>query len=168
MRMPAWLRTALLLMALQAVVDGLTFFVYGMRWVSLAGGLLLLAGVWRVSADGLRGLRRREVWAAAVVSQVPGLVGTVNFLLVQAGLYRQTSFGDILDFVMETWHTALLPWATLLPNRMVGTFSGEKLVFFFLALPLFSPVLMGWVIAAAAGRGTRGAAGQADRQARSA
>ncbi|MGE5674302.1 MAG: hypothetical protein ACM3XM_10500, partial [Mycobacterium leprae] len=62
---------------------------------------------------------------------------------------------DIVDFLMETWHSVLLPWLTPLPDRLLHTGSGEELVTFFLALPFLSPLLIGWVLLAARGKNSR-------------
>lgn len=144
-----WLRTAGLLMGWQVVLGALAYFVYGSPWLARGVGALLLILFWMVTAQRLVGRPRREVWAAAVLSQLPGWVGSVSVLLEQLGVYSHNSVLDIVDFVMETWHTALLPWATLLPGQKVLTFSGERLAWFFIALPLLSPLLTGFVAAAA-------------------
>lgn len=141
-------KTTLLLMALQVVVGGLTYFVYSIRWLALLGGVALLAGIWQIAGARLRGRSRTEAWVVAVLFQLPGLIGSVNVAAQQLGLWKQNTLGDTLDFVMETWHTALLPWATLLPNRLIHTASGENLVLFFLALPFMSPLLAVWTVMA--------------------
>lgn len=142
----SWLGAALMIMGMHAVLGGLTYFLYDWQALSLLGGAALLIALRQVALERLAGLRAGAVWAAAIAGQVLGLVGTLNVALVQAGFYRQNSFGDILDFVMETFHSALLPWITLLPNRLVPTFSGENLVLHFLVVPLFSPLLVLWSV----------------------
>lgn len=149
MRAPAWLRAAGVLMGLQAVLGGLTYFLFDPPWLAMGFSLIFLLATGQTARARLTPLSRRERWAAALLFQAPGLVGTVNFVLEQVRLYPHNSFGDILDFIMETWHTVLLPWLTLLPSRALPTLSGEALVPFFLALPLLSPVLILWVMGAA-------------------
>lgn len=146
MRAPAWLRAAGGVMALHVVLGGLIYFLYDILPLALAGGLFFLWEAGRIIRETLHDRPRWEVWAAALLSQVPGLAGTANVALVQLGFYKQNSLGDILDFLMETWHTALLPWVMLLPNRQIMTPSGEVLVLFFIALPFLSPLLVGGAV----------------------
>lgn len=148
MRPPAWLRTAGALMGLQAVLGALTYFAFDYPLVAPAGGAVFLYATWHVAAE-LRSAPRSAAVAAALLAQLPGLPGSVNVLLVQLRLYPQNSLGDLLDFVMQTWHTVLLPWVQLLPGGLLPTPSGELLSRFFMALPLLSPLLVGWVLYAA-------------------
>jgi hypothetical protein len=143
-----WLKGALMLMALQAVAAGLLYFLYPDPWLARLCGLLFLAGVWSLAAAELRPVSRVQRWAAALLFQLPGLISSVLIGLELTGLVKHTSLGDIFDFLMQTWHTPLLPWLTLLPHREVANATGEPLVLFFLALPLLSLLLVGWVLLA--------------------
>lgn len=148
MSSPVWWQVTLQLAALQTVLGGLAYFVYGYTWPARVMGLIHLVAVWQVAA-ALRGAPLAAVLGAALLAQLPGLLGAANIALEQLRLYRHNSLGDTLDFVMETWHTVLLPWLRLLPGRAVSTRSGEAIVPFFLAQALLSPLLVVWVALAA-------------------
>jgi len=141
----SWWGVGLDLLTLQVVLGGLCYFAYSYPWVARLIGLLFLAAAAQTALP-LRALTPARAFAAALLGQLPGLLGSINVALEQLPLYRHNSLGDILDFLMESWHTVLLPWLRFLPARAVPTRSGEAVMPFFLALPLLSPLLVGWVL----------------------
>lgn len=66
--------------------------------------------------------------------QAPGLLGTLSNLGVELGLFIRI---DILDFVMQTWHMPLLPWAVQVP-----AFQWRDAVLYNWVMTLLSPLLV--------------------------
>lgn len=140
------------LYALQIVLAGLVFLLVDIRWLSILVGLLFLVLVGvagRSLAGDLDGDRRPLTFGrrtahgltALVIGllwQVPGLLATVRFVQEEMGLVEYDGLSDLMDFLAETWHMALMPLLAAIPPGSVDGYHAR----YYFALLATSPALI--------------------------
>lgn len=140
------------LYGLQIVMSGLAYMVFDLWWLSMPIGLAFLALVWMAGRslpadlDGDRYGHLRARWplhglVALLVGsawQVPGLLATVRFVREQLGVAEYDGVSDLLDFLCESWHMALLPLLAAIPAGTVDGYHAR----YYIALLAASPVLV--------------------------
>lgn len=116
-------RLTLHLILLQAVagVPVFLFFdhTFGARTISLVYLAVVAYLGYALGRQWQSRPRGSALWGAAAASlvwQAPGLIGTFMAVRLYLGFDTYTSGNDLTDFVMQTWHTVLLPLFTLLPT----------------------------------------------------
>lgn len=148
------LRYAAMLFALEAVFSGLTFLLTDFGWIAAVVAPLFLYTVWKAgasfAAEWDRSCRSTALAAAAVgvLSQAPGLQGSVRFLTDTVGWTQYDGITDLQDFAMETWHTVFLPLLSALPVWRVAGYYAP----YYIGVVLASPLLILLVSTSAAMR----------------
>jgi|GEM_PF-2945355 len=138
-------RYTLTLYGLQLVMAGLVFLLIDWTWVAIPLGLAFLALVW-IAGRSLRGdLDSLPRWSHGIVAlvigllwQVPGLLATNRFVRENSGLSPYDGLSDLLDFLAETWHLALMPILSAIPAGTVDGYHAR----YYIALLACSPVLI--------------------------
>lgn len=146
------LRLAGHLMLLQAVAGVPVFLFFDQAWLARAlAGLYLLVAAYLGVALGrqLREFPGPAAWlaplATGLIWQAPALLGSLMALLLYLDLDQYSSGNDLTDFVMQMWHTVLLPLFSALPARQWA-----YAAYYYWATVLAGPALLLLFVAAAA------------------
>lgn len=130
------------LFALQVIFSMIVFLISDYRWLAVAGSLIFLGLVWKAGRSF--GAETTGQWPPALalivglVWQIPGLQGSTGSLSDMLGFTDYNGITDLMDFGMETWHTAVLPLVAALPPGRVDGYYAR----YYIALLAMSPSLV--------------------------
>ncbi|HEY3366051.1 MAG TPA: hypothetical protein VGK74_13420 [Symbiobacteriaceae bacterium] len=165
------LQAVVALVLLQVVMGGITFLAADYRPVAVLVGLGFLALVWvagrgfgrdadpgpgRTAQHG-PGRTAAQALLAGLLWQLPGLQGSIRFATDQVGWTAYDGITDLQDFLMETWHTVLMPLLGVLPAGQVAHYYAR----YYILLVAVSPFLVLLFACAALSGAVRGRGRQA-------